>query len=87
MTNSERVAVVGVGLHPFGRLPDKGVEALGREAALAALQDAGPQYKDVEAGFLGRVTPTGAGVGQRIFGELGLTGQLTVTLTCRTVRR
>jgi acetyl-CoA acetyltransferase len=89
MTNSERVAVVGVGLHPFGRLPDKGVEALGREAALAALQDAGLAYKDVEAGFLGRVTPIGIGVGQRIFGELGLTGipVTNVELACASSSR
>ncbi len=89
MADAERIAVVGVGLHPFGRFPDKGVEDLGREAALAALQDAGLSYKDVEAGFLGRVTPAGIGVGQRVFGELGLTGipVTNVELACASSSR
>jgi acetyl-CoA acetyltransferase len=89
MTNGGQIAVVGVGLHPFGRFPDKGVEDLGREAGLAALQDAGLSYKDVEAGFLGRVTPVGIGVGQRVFGELGLTGipVTNVELACASSSR
>ncbi|OGO51691.1 MAG: hypothetical protein A2148_10050 [Chloroflexi bacterium RBG_16_68_14] len=84
-----RVAVVGVGLHPFGRFPDKAVEDLGREAALEALRDAGLSYKDVEAGFLGRVTQLGIGVGQRVFGELGLTGipVTNVELACASSSR
>jgi acetyl-CoA acetyltransferase len=89
MTDEGRVAVVGVGLHPFGRFPDKGVEDLGREAGLAALEDAGLSYRDVEAGFLGRVTQTGIGVGQRVFGELGLTGipVTNVELACASSSR
>lgn len=89
MSANGRVAVVGVGLHPFGRFPDKGVEELGREAALAGLADAGLSYKDVEAGFLARVTPLGIGVGQRVFGELGLTGipVTNVELACASSSR
>ncbi len=89
MSNGGRVAVVGVGLHPFGRHPDRSVEDLGREAGLRALQDAGLSYKDVEAGFLGRVTPAGIGVGQRVFGELGLTGipVTNVELACASSSR
>ncbi len=49
------VVVLGVGLHKFGRFPEKGLGDFGREAGLAALKDAGVDYKDIEAGFCGRV--------------------------------
>ncbi len=89
MSVNGSVAIVGVGLHPFGRFPDKSVEELGREAALEALRDAGLSYKDVEAGFLGRVNPIGIAVGQRVFGELGLTGipVTNVELACASSSR
>ncbi len=73
MSEREKVVVLGVGLHPFGRFPEKSLEDLGREAALEALRDAGIEYKDVEAGYCGRVAP-GVGVGTRVFSELGMTG-------------
>jgi len=89
MSADGRVAVVGVGLHPFGRFPDKSLEDLGRQAALEALADAVLSYKDVEAGFLAHVTPSGIGVGQRVFGELGLTGipVTNVELACASSSR
>ena len=89
MRKNGSVAIVGVGLHPFGRFPDKTVEELGREAALEALADAGLSYRDVQAGFLARVTPAGIGVGQRVFGELGLTGipVTNVELACASASR
>lgn len=89
MEDGGRVAIVGVGLHPFGRHPDRSAEDLGREAGLQALEDAGLVYKDVEAGFLARVTPSGIGAGQRIFGELGLTGipVTNVELACASSSR
>jgi acetyl-CoA acetyltransferase len=73
---SEEVVVLGVGLHPFGRFPEKTIEDLGREAGLAALDEAGIDFKDVEVGFLGRVGGSGppVGVGLRVFGELGQHG-------------
>lgn len=74
--SADDVIVLGVGLHPFGRYPDLTIEDLGREAALAALDDAGIEFKDIQAGFLGRVGGTGppVGVGMRVFGELGQRG-------------
>ncbi len=73
---SDDVVVLGVGLHPFGRFPEKTIEDLGREAGLAALDEAGIDFKDVEVGFLGRVGGSGppVGVGLRMFGELGQHG-------------
>lgn len=69
------VCIVGVGLHKFGRWPDKSIRAMGREAILAALEDAGADFKDIEAAFSGRVQfPTGTG--QEVVGELGQPGIL-----------
>jgi acetyl-CoA acetyltransferase len=83
---SDEVVVLGVGLHPFGRFPEKTVEDLGREAGLAALDDAGIEFKDVETAFLGRVGGSGppVGVGMRIFSELGQHGPpiTNVELAC-----
>ena len=69
----ERVVILGVGLHPFGRHPDKSIGELARVAALAALKDAGVEFKDIEAGFCGHVVQ-GVGAGLRTFGEVGMTG-------------
>lgn len=76
MIGTDEVVVLGVGLHPFGRFAEKTIEDLGREAALAALDDASMEFKDIEAGFLGRVGGSGppVGVGARIFAELGQHG-------------
>jgi benzoylsuccinyl-CoA thiolase BbsB subunit len=70
------VYVRGIGLHPFGRFPERTLDDLAREAALAALDDAGIAFTDVQAGYLGRVGGSGppVGVGMRIFGELGQHG-------------
>lgn len=70
---SQRVVVLGVGLHPFGRHPDKSVGDLARVAALAALRDAGVEFREIQAGFCGHVTQ-GVGTGLRTFGQLGMTG-------------
>jgi len=69
------VCIVGVGLHKFGRWPDKSVGSIGREAIQAALKDAGAEFKDIQAGWSGRVQNV-TGTGQHVFGELGQTGIL-----------
>jgi acetyl-CoA acetyltransferase len=68
-----RVVILGVGLHPFGRFPEKSMSDLGRTAALEAMKDAGVGYKDIQAGYCGRVVAS-TGVGLGIFEELGSTG-------------
>jgi len=73
--NMREVCIVGVGLHKFGRWPDKRVEDTGREAILAALEDAGADFRDMQAGFCGRVFNP-EGTGQRVFGEIGESGIL-----------
>ena len=76
MSLGDEVVVLGAGLHPFGRFPTLTLDDLAREAGLAALNDAGIEFRQIEAGFLGRVGGTGppVGVGMRIFGELGQHG-------------
>ena len=83
-----RVVVLGVGLHPFGRFPEKRVAELGRTAALEAMKDAGVGYKDIQAGYCGRVVAN-AGVGLAIFEELGSTGipVTNVELACASSSR
>ncbi len=82
------VVILGVGLHKFGRFPEKRLEDTAREAALMALKDAGVDYKDIEAGFCGHVFP-GTAVGLRLFSELGLTGipVTNVELACASSSR
>jgi benzoylsuccinyl-CoA thiolase BbsB subunit len=70
---SERVVVLGVGLHPFGRHPDKTIGEMARVAALAAMKDAGIGFEDIQAGFCGHVNQ-GVGAGLRTFGQIGATG-------------
>ena len=50
MTND--VAIIGVGLHPFGRF-DKTAMEMGADAIQAALTDAGVEWKDIQFGFGG----------------------------------
>jgi acetyl-CoA acetyltransferase len=69
------VCIVGVGLHKFGRWPDKSVGKMAREAIKAALEDAGADFKDIQAGFSGRVQDV-TGTGQAVFGEMGRPGIL-----------
>ena len=65
------VAIVGVGIHPFGRTP--GVSGLkqGAHAARAALADAGAQWHDMQFAFGGSFS---AGSADALVSELGLTG-------------
>lgn len=48
-----KVAIVGVGLHPFGRFGEKPAVEMGAEAIQLALQDAGMQWQDIQFGVGG----------------------------------
>lgn len=43
------VAVIGLGVHPWGKFEDKSVTQLCREAIAAALADAGVRWREIEA--------------------------------------
>lgn len=64
------VAVIGVGLHPFGRHPASGLEQ-GAAAVRAALEDAGIAWRDVDAAYGGSQD---AGNADALVDLLGLTG-------------
>lgn len=67
------VAVLGAGLHRFGRFPDKSLQDLGREAVKNALDDSGVPFKDIEVAYVGRVL-AGMGAGLSVVSEMGMTG-------------
>jgi acetyl-CoA acetyltransferase len=46
MTND--VAIIGVGLHPFGRFEGKSAMEMGVDATFAAVGDAGIEWKDIQ---------------------------------------
>ena len=47
------VAIIGVGLHPFGRHGDKSAFEMGADAVELALTDAGVPWSDVQSAFGG----------------------------------
>jgi acetyl-CoA acetyltransferase len=67
------VAVIGVDMTPFGRHGDKSIEELAAAPVIGALKDAGIQWKDVEAAYVGHEYQ-GLAAGQRILGGVGATG-------------
>ncbi len=73
MANLRDVYVVGVGMTPFGRHPDKKFTELGEDAIRDALEDAGMEFGAIEAAFCGHVMQ-GSGAGQRVIKRIGKTG-------------
>ena len=73
------VYILGVGTTACGRFPEKAAHVLGREAAWAAIKDAGIHPRKIEIAFCGHVYQ-GMGVGQRTLKEIGLVGQPTINV-------
>jgi acetyl-CoA acetyltransferase len=67
------VYVIGVGLHPFGRFGEKDVIEIGREAVIAALDDAGIAWEKIQAAYCGTVF-AGPMAGNKVLARVGLTG-------------
>jgi acetyl-CoA acetyltransferase len=65
------VAIVGVGLHPFGRYGDKLALEMGAEAAQLALADAGTEWARVQTAYAGSYEVSNP---DAIVSWLGLTG-------------
>ncbi len=53
---AEQVYIIGVGMTPFGRWPDKGVKDLAAEAAAEALADAGLERDVIQAAWFSNST-------------------------------
>lgn len=68
-----QVSVIGVGMIPFGKYPEKTLADLGWPAVKAALADANVPPDRIEAAFCGTALG-GMMAGQRVLGRIGLTG-------------
>ena len=73
MSTGRPVHVAGIGIHPFGRFPDKDVTRLGQHAVRAALAEAGLGRGGFDAAFCGTVY-TGVAAGHKVLSGLGLSG-------------
>jgi acetyl-CoA C-acetyltransferase len=65
------VAIVGVGLHPFGRFGDRTGIDMGAVAIRKALADAGVEWRDVQFAFAGSYEIDNP---DAVVGLMGLTG-------------
>lgn len=68
---STEVAIVGIGIHPFGRHEGVTGRTMGAHASRAALRDAGVEWGDVQCAYGGSVAAGGA---DTLVSDLGLTG-------------
>ena len=76
-------AIIGVGLHPFGKYPEKGLRDLSRVAIWDAIKDAGISAKDIQVVYVGNalgglITGQEAVRGQIILEDCGLGGRPVV---------
>jgi acetyl-CoA acetyltransferase len=65
------VAIIGVGLHPFGRFPGKLAMDMGAEAVRSALHDAGVTWNDMQVAYGGSSEVKNV---DAIMNRVGLTG-------------
>lgn len=57
------VYVLGIGITPFGRMTDRTIDQIGKEAAISAIRDAGVAPAEIEAGFVANA------LGSMLFGD------------------
>ncbi|SUZ98058.1 uncharacterized protein METZ01_LOCUS50912, partial [marine metagenome] len=65
------VAIIGIGLHPFGRTKGVSGQDQGIHAAREALKDAGVDWSDLEFAYGGSAA---AGSADSMVNKMGLTG-------------
>ena len=90
------VAIIGVGLHPFGRFGPKSAIEMGADAIFAALDDAGVAWQDVQFAFGGSLEVTNPDAVTRLVGLTGIpftdvfnacaTAASSIQLTADTIR-
>lgn len=69
----KEIAIIGVGIHKFGRFGEKPYAEIGREAARMALKDANIDWRDIQTAYISEMYLP-ATSGARILGPLGRTG-------------
>jgi acetyl-CoA acetyltransferase len=70
-------AIVGIGIHPWGKFPEKSVHEMNLEVAQMALKDAGMEWKEIQGLFCGQDPWAGIQgmlAGSALAQNLGLTG-------------
>ena len=67
------VSVIGVGMIPFGKYPDKTLAEIGWPAVKEAIVESGVTHKEIDAVYCGSALG-GMLSGQRVMKALGLTG-------------
>ena len=72
-----KVAVIGVGLHRYGKWPKSPPSSLSRVAIEGALKTAGLEWEQIQSGWCGHVS-LGITAGARVFSQIGRTG-LSIT--------
>jgi acetyl-CoA acetyltransferase len=73
MNQMREVAVAGIGLTRWKRYADQEIYDFGSEAILNAFEDAGMEWKEIQAAFCGSVYQ-GTGSGHQVIKEIGMTG-------------
>jgi acetyl-CoA acetyltransferase len=71
MESGREVAIVGIGIHPFGRSEERIAVRMGEYAVRQALKDAGLEWKDIQVAYGGGLS---GGWPQALEYYLGLTG-------------
>jgi acetyl-CoA C-acetyltransferase len=71
MTSSPDIAIIGVGLHPFGRYEDRSALEMGAVAINRALKDAGVDWTQVQSLYAGSLEVANP---EAITGLVGMTG-------------
>ena len=66
-------SIIGVGMVPFGKFPNRTVVDLAWPAVKAAIADSGIDPRRIQAAFCG-TTFSGMMTGQRVLGQIGLSG-------------
>ena len=72
-----RVAIVGIGIHPFGRTEGVSGQDQGAYAVRQACKDAGVEWKDIEFAFGGSQA---SGAADTMVSKLGLTGRQLINV-------
>jgi acetyl-CoA acetyltransferase len=71
MSSTPEIAIIGVGLHPFGRYEDRSALEMGAVAISRALRDAGVQWSDVGSLYAGSLEVSNP---EAVTGLAGMTG-------------
>jgi acetyl-CoA C-acetyltransferase len=71
MSSTPEIAIIGVGLHPFGRYDDRSALEMGAVAINRALRDAGVQWADVGGLYAGSLEVANP---EAVTGLVGMTG-------------